>query len=212
VCVLFAFSLSRLQHRVCELGFCELIRRAPASQSAGVFRGHISNAPLGNAQAMTPCVPPEVFLRGLASLGISAAQQQRCAHHVTSRCGAEGWDGAVARIEQLRSGVADDFLPVAKARRLLLAQPELLVRKWSVIHEDERLVVLEKPCDVRMSIPKGAHWPGEESVQDWCVTNHPSTLTDGGDARLCHNLDFATSGILVAAKSSEYANDVSKVY
>jgi 23S rRNA pseudouridine1911/1915/1917 synthase len=95
---------------------------------------------------------------------------------------------------------------------MIFEQPEFLVRRWSVLYEDARILVLDKPCDVRMSLPKGAHWQGEESVQDWCASNHPSTLTDGGDARLCHNLDFATSGLLVAAKSARSANDVSKAF
>jgi 23S rRNA-/tRNA-specific pseudouridylate synthase len=115
-------------------------------------------------------------------------------------------------MEQLKSGVADGFLSAAAARRMLLEQPEFLVRRWSTIYEDERILVLDKPCDVRMSLPKGEHWQGEESVQGWCSSNHPSTLTDGGDARLCHNLDFVTSGILVAAKSARSADDVSKAF
>mgnify|MGYP003684655267 CR=1 FL=1 len=157
-------------------------------------------------------VAPEPFGAGLASLGLSEAQQQRCAQYVHRRCGEGQWEGALARIAQMRSGVADGFLGAETARRMLLAQPEFLIRRWSVLYEDERILALDKPCDVRMSLPKGEHWPGEESVQGWCAANHPSTLTEAGDARLCHNLDFVTSGLLVAAKSSESANDVAKAF
>lgn len=155
---------------------------------------------------------PENFCGGLASLGLSDAQQQRCAEHVLARCGEQDWAAATGRIEQLKSGVADGFLSAAAARRLLLGQPELLVCRWATVYEDERILVLDKPCGVRMSLPTGEHWQGEESVQGWCSLNHPSTLTDGGDARLCHNLDFVTSGLLVAAKSARSADDVSRAF
>ena len=49
--------------------------------------------------------------------------------------------------------------------------------------------------------------------RDWLKQQHPETRTEGGDeVRLCHNLDFATSGVIVAAKSRAAADAVSRTF
>ena len=59
---------------------------------------------------------------------------------------------------------------------------------------------------------KAPQWEGEIGLDAWLADEHPATCTPEGTAWLCHNLDFATSGIIVAAKSSAAAGEVSRCF
>lgn len=44
------------------------------------------------------------------------------------------------------------------------------------------------------------------------VSDNNAQVTESGTTRMCHNLDFATSGVLACAKSSAAAREVSSLF
>ena len=119
--------------------------------------------------------------------------------------------GCAARAAQLESGVAGGVLTPREASELISGQPECLRREFSV-DESDALVCVCKPWDLRLRLDKAPQWEGEIGLDAWLADEHPSTCTPEGTAWLCHNLDFATSGIIVAAKSSAAAGEVSRCF
>jgi 23S rRNA-/tRNA-specific pseudouridylate synthase len=76
-------------------------------------------------------------------------------------------------------------------------------------------VCAKKPWDVRLRLEgREPTWRGEIGLDDWLMEHHPATVTpdNKGTVWLCHNLDFATSGMIVAAKSKEAAGEVSRLF
>ena len=77
-------------------------------------------------------------------------------------------------------------------------------------HEDDHLACVDKPCDIRLSVPRGGvAWTGEEgapggpwagpasglpcpevTVHEWLKEHVPQVVTPGGEVRLCHQLDL----------------------
>ena len=77
-------------------------------------------------------------------------------------------------------------------------------------HEDDHLACVDKPCDIRLSVPRGGvAWTGEEgapggpwagpasglpcpevTVHEWLKEHVPQVVTPGGEARLTHQLDL----------------------
>ena len=107
-------------------------------------------------------------------------------------------------------GVAGGTTPPREASELV-GQPECLRREFSV-GESDALVCVCKPWDLRLRLDKAPQWEGEIGLDAWLADEHPATCTPEGTAWLCHNLDFATSGIIVAAKSSAAAGEVSRCF
>ncbi|KOO25353.1 RNA pseudouridylate synthase domain-containing protein 1 [Chrysochromulina tobinii] len=151
------------------------------------------------------------LISSLSLLGVPQPLALRLAHHA----GAAGMplDGALARVSQLQFGVQNSIVSLHDATTMLSEQPECLRRDIRASLVTEAVVCVSKPYDMQMSLDKaGPRWPGEISVRDWLAAEHPETLTEDGEARLCHNLDFATSGVLIAAKSHVAAADVSRCF
>lgn len=124
-------------------------------------------------------------------------------------------DGVAARCAQLHFGVSNGVITAEEANTLVHEQPEFLRCEYTVAYKDEHLVAVDKPWDALLSPDKrGPRWDGEVSLRDWLREAHPETMTEdgSGEVRLCHNLDFATSGVIVAAKSKVVANDVSRCF
>mmetsp|Transcript_52928 Transcript_52928/g.121487 ORF Transcript_52928/g.121487 Transcript_52928/m.121487 type:complete len:341 (-) Transcript_52928:236-1258(-) len=152
--------------------------------------------------------PGSHFLRLLDRLGVCEAAQQRACTHVSRRAAAApDWEGAAARCAQLLHGVESSILTAHDARLLLARQPEYLCRRPAIVYEDDALglVAVDKPFDVKLSAPKGLVWEGEMTMQYWLAAERPCTRTADGHVRFVHNLDFATSGVLLAATSHEAA-------
>ena len=108
----------------------------------------------------------------------------RLAHHA----GAAGMplDGALARVSQLQFGVQNGIVSLHDATTMLSEQPECLRRDIRASLVTEAVVCVSKPYDVQMSLDKaGPRWSGEISVRDWLAAEHPETLTENGEARLC---------------------------
>jgi len=92
-----------------------------------------------------------------------------------------------------------------------------LERKFQIIHEDLKLgyVALNKPLDVRLDTPRG--WPGkvrftakfdgDASCEDFLNARFP-----GEHVRFCHQLDNATSGVLLCALTKKAAGVAAKMF
>eukprot|EP00919_Chromeraceae_sp_WS-2016_P036875 GHVR01087602.1.p1 GENE.GHVR01087602.1~~GHVR01087602.1.p1 ORF type:complete len:232 (+),score=37.82 GHVR01087602.1:9-704(+) len=78
---------------------------------------------------------------------------------------------------------------------LVTDEPHYLSRYFRVLRLDSDFLVVDKPHDVRVDVPRdGGHkWSCEVTVADFFT--HMSPLSDR--VRLCHQLDHATSGVLV---------------
>ena len=81
---------------------------------------------------------------------------------------------------------------------------------FSIIYEDQDLLVINKPCGV---VVNRAETVKEETVQDWMASKYPELWKDSeelsDDERyfvnrlgLVHRLDRETSGVMILAKSS----------
>ena len=126
-------------------------------------------------------------------------------------------------------GITEGIITGYEAATLLKEQPEYLRLDVRLAHEDEHVACVDKPCDIRLSVPRGgAAWTGEEgapggpwigpasglpcpevTLHEWLKEQVPEVVTPGGEVRLCHQLDYSTSGLIVAAKSSAAARAVS---
>ena len=143
-------------------------------------------------------------------LGVSRAAADRVAQVAASYPEA----GVRGRLAQLRFGVAKSILSAEEAAALVAEQPWFFECAFGTAYEDQHIVAASKPWDALLSSDaSGPRWDGELSLRDWLKQQHPETTTEGGDeVRLCHNLDFATSGVIVAAKSRLAADAVSRTF
>merc|ERR1712054_506965 len=85
---------------------------------------------------------------------------------------------------------------------MMINQPNSLSNPFQIVYEDENLIVLDKPFDIRMNVQKGEtkRFPEEYTCEDWLK----ETLFPPLDKiRFAHNLDLATSGILVTGKNKK---------
>lgn len=128
---------------------------------------------------------------------------------------------------QMLYGVSQGIISRHDALTIVRDQPEYMRLQVRVAYEDEHIVCLDKPCDLRLSLPPGgAAWSGEPwagpasgepcpevTLRDWLLEHVPEVATDdGNEVRLCHQLDYATSGLIVAAKSPAAARAVSGAF
>lgn len=83
-------------------------------------------------------------------------------------------------------------------RASMVAQPMYFAFAPAVRFENEHLLVVDKPFDTQIAHSKtqAARWAEEVTVVEWAE----AWLASGECLRRCHNLDFATSGMLVLAR------------
>ena len=128
-----------------------------------------------------------------------------------------GWvnviEGVRARLSQLAFGVQKSVLTTAEARDMVVEQPAILELGFHTAFEDEHLVVVAKPWDAQLRVDDaGERWAGERTLLQYLQENHSDALTADGEIRLCHQLDFATSGLIVTAKSRAAADAVARCF
>ena len=163
----------------------------------------------------------EKLARSLSSgLGITSSTAERLATTVAAR--QYPLPGALSRVAQMRHLVDVGALSATEARGIVEEQPEFLELVYrSQTLGGGRLILVDKPFHTRLttsqssSLPRdrsGPRFEGETTVQRHLEEAHPEALTSAGDARLCHNLDFATSGLLVAATSRATARAVARCF
>ena len=112
------------------------------------------------------------------------------------------------RLHHLNFIIEQGVYTFEEAMELISTQSRFLEMRFSFVHEDEDLLVMNKPSDVRMDVPQREggerKWPTEFTCSDWLDTRG---LIDPplDKKRFCHNLDSATSGILCVARNQAAA-------
>merc|ERR1712216_453250 len=108
-----------------------------------------------------------------------------------------------------------------EARAMLLRDPwinlgpECFRPGLEVVYElPGQLVAINKPHDVRIDLPEGGSnaqrkFPAEYTVADWFM-NRYSHMTD--KVRFCHQLDHATSGVLLMALAKRSCSAVGRLF
>ena len=131
---------------------------------------------------------------GLEALGLTQPQVAKVMEHV--HVSLMPHEGVHARLAQLQFGVQRGLLTETQAAELVVSQPEALRREFGVCSIQPGLVSAIKPYDSLLTPDKsGPRWPGDVSLRDWLAGEHPETTMEySNEVRLCHNLDFATSG------------------
>jgi len=119
------------------------------------------------------------------------------------------------RLHHLNFIIEQDVYTFEEAMELISTQSRFLEMRFSFVHEDEDLLVMNKPSDVRMDVPQreggGRKWPTEFTCSDWLDT--PGLINPPLDKkRFCHNLDSATSGILCVARNQAAAARVVELF
>ena len=156
----------------------------------------------------------------LSQLGLGSSEAERLASTAALR--QYPIRGTLSRISQMRHLVEVGALSASDARAILEEQPEYLQCEYaSTKAADGRIIVIDKPFHTRLttaqssSLPRnraGPRFEGEATLQAYLREAHPEALTSVGDARLCHNLDYATSGLIVAATSRQTARAVTRCF
>ena len=139
------------------------------------------------------------FVKLLAMLGMSTQQvDDTCQYCETEGVGLEG---AAVRAQQLLTGVERRFIDKEDALHLMREQPQIFRCDFETVHESEHIVCVNKPNNVLLRLSEKPSGFGsvkgsaiEPSIHEWLSKAHPSVLTETGTTRICHNLDFATSG------------------
>ncbi|CAE8633335.1 unnamed protein product, partial [Polarella glacialis] len=132
----------------------------------------------------------------------AAGLRQRCPALEASTETADGAENQVsARIAQLDFLVDTGAMSGADCLQMVTSWPECLsdftIRQvWA----QDDLVAVNKPFNRLMYCKK--RLPREVPVADWLKTGFQGQ----GQARLCHRLDYGTSGVLLLATSREAAN------
>ena len=145
----------------------------------------------------------------LADFGLTPMAASKVAQRASSFSSA----GVTARLAQLRFGVDSSIITSDEARTLVTEQPDFLQLDFRTAFEDNALVAVAKPWDARLKLDKvGERWDGELTLVKYLEDMHSEVLTDEGEVRLCHQLDFATSGLIVSAKSRVAADAVARCF
>lgn len=119
------------------------------------------------------------------------------------------------RLHHLNFIIEEGVYSFEEAMELISTQSRFLEMRFSFVHKDEDLVVMNKPSDVRMDVPQREggqrKWPTEFTCSDWLDT--PGLVDPPLDKkRFCHNLDSATSGILCVARNQAAAARVVELF
>lgn len=139
-------------------------------------------------------VPPANVARAL----VSFAGLRKCDPHAET----------LRRLHHLNFIIEQGVYSFEEAMELISTQSRFLEMRFSFVHEDDDLLVMNKPSDVRMDVPQREggerKWPTEFTCTDWLDT--PGLVDPPLDKkRFCHNLDSATSGILCVARNQAAA-------
>ena len=157
----------------------------------------------------------------LANAGLSPTQVDAV---TTSHPDLETYDLArevVPRVNYLRFLHDNDRLGGESVADAIARQPHSLERRFHLVHECEDYPVVNKPWCVRLDTPRGwkdaagnplnrftPKYPGDLSVEDWLEERYPGWDT----VRFVHQLDNATSGVLVAASNKRAAGRAAKLF
>jgi len=103
-------------------------------------------------------------------------------------------------------------------RRSLVEQGAFYLQDgFRVLHSDRELLVVDKPFDTQIAhrTNQRPRWPEEETAIERAAAWLAATARDeqpGTMLQPCHQLDYATSGVLVLAKTDEALSVVSQMF
>ena len=103
-------------------------------------------------------------------------------------------------------------------RRSLVEQGAFYLQdRFRVLHSDRELLVVEKPFDTQIAhrTNQRPRWPEEVTTIERAAAWLAATAHDeppGTTLQPCHQLDYATSGVLVLAKTDEALSVVSQMF
>ena len=123
------------------------------------------------------------------------------------------------RINYMRFLVDNDRMEGETVAQCVLRQPQSLERRFELVHECEQYSAVNKPWCVRLDTPRGwpgktrftEKYPGDLSVEDWLERKYVET-GQWDQVRFCHQLDNATSGVLLSAASKKAAGAAAKLF
>eukprot|EP01056_Protomagalhaensia_sp_Gyna25_P001047 Protomagalhaensia_sp_Gyna_25__1046@NODE_1503_length_1781_cov_10_521814_g1218_i0_p1_GENE_NODE_1503_length_1781_cov_10_521814_g1218_i0NODE_1503_length_1781_cov_10_521814_g1218_i0_p1_ORF_typecomplete_len348_score38_09PseudoU_synth_2/PF00849_22/5_1e24_NODE_1503_length_1781_cov_10_521814_g1218_i0611104 len=119
-------------------------------------------------------------------------------------------DGLEARLQQLVASRRAASETEEADVRFLLVFPEYLINVITIAYEDDDCVIVNKPFDHRIDLGKedsASSFPNEPCVQRWFKARY-ATLA----FRMCHQLDYATSGLMTLAKSQRSCARINKQF
>jgi 23S rRNA-/tRNA-specific pseudouridylate synthase len=123
------------------------------------------------------------------------------------------------RINYMRFLVDNDRFEGETVSACVMRQPQILERKFSLVHECADYAAVNKPWCVRLDTPRGwpgkirftGKYPGDLSVEDWLERKYVDTK-QWDRVRFCHQLDNATSGVLLSAANKKAAAAAAKLF
>ena len=123
------------------------------------------------------------------------------------------------RINYMRFLVDNDRMEGESVAQCVVRQPQSLERRFELVHESDSYVAVNKPWCVRLDTPRGwpgktrftEKYPGDLSVEDWLERKY---VHNGkwDQVRFCHQLDNATSGVLLSAASKKAAGAAARLF
>lgn len=152
----------------------------------------------------------------LANAGLSRAQREAVVRAHPQIGNYDLTREVQPRVNYLKFLHDNDRLGGESVASCIARQPQSLERDFSLVHECKDFSVVNKPWCVRLDTPRGwpgkvrftPKYPGDLSVEDWLERRHPRWDT----VRFCHQLDNATSGVLVAASNKRAAGAAAKLF
>ena len=123
------------------------------------------------------------------------------------------------RINYMRFLVDNDRMGGETLVECVMRQPQSLERNFSLVHECNDYSAVNKPWCVRLDTPRGwpgktrftEKYPGDLSVEDWLERKYLET-NKWDQVRFCHQLDNATSGVLLSAANKKAAAAAAKLF
>ena len=93
-----------------------------------------------------------------------------------------------------------DIFTKEESMEMMINQPYSLSNPFQIVYEDENLIVLDKPFDMdECTKRESKRFPEEYTCEDLKENNIPPL----DKIRFAHNLELATSGILVTGKNKK---------
>ena len=95
-------------------------------------------------------------------------------------------------------------------RQSLCEQPAYFSQPFAIAYEDDNFLICNKAFDTQIAhgVSQKPRWRGEKTLVEWAQ----STSSDPALLKPCHQLDFATSGLLVLAKNGDALSAGSRAF
>ena len=147
--------------------------------------------------SMLKGVASRVASSDLLLTSMAAALEEQKSNGYSSRA----WEGGIT-VEEMEL-----------VRRSFVLQPAYFTPpSFRAVFENPYFLIVDKPCDMAIELKPSQRprFPGETSVVEWAKERRASSssctsppTTSPAFFRPCHSLDYATSGLLVLAKTQE---------